>query len=269
MNSTISFPLRHVSIRVPWHDSGWQGTVCQAPQLNGACAKLKRIAVHKKDELEIPVHGKRLDELPRGQWPCCIEERATFMSPFEMDQLKVHALVKKDPTHYGHFKPTEQRYPAYSAGLVPFAWMMRENMDHFRDLFELDIDDDREPDLEYHTTWIHEAQNQSALLNAFAAHLKKEESLTFFYAKHVPFIEGTARILIGVGRIRDIGALKEYGRDSDGLRGMIWERPVQHSIRPKGKDGFLMPYYELLACRKRSNTRCRALHRASTGRTLE
>ncbi len=28
---------------------------------------------------------------------------------------------------------------------------------------------------------------------------------------------------------------------------MLWERPIQHSIRPKGEDGFLMPYAELLA----------------------
>jgi hypothetical protein len=30
------------------------------------------------------------------------------------------------------------------------------------------------------------------------------------------------------------------------MRGMIWERPVQHSIRPEGQDGFLVPYYEVL-----------------------
>jgi len=29
------YPLRHVSIRVPWHDSGWAGAVCKAPHLNG------------------------------------------------------------------------------------------------------------------------------------------------------------------------------------------------------------------------------------------
>ena len=30
------------------------------------------------------------------------------------------------------------------------------------------------------------------------------------------------------------------------MRGMVWERPVQHSIRPKSNDGFLIPYYEML-----------------------
>ncbi len=168
-----------------------------------------------------------------------------FMAPFETEHVKKHALASVNKEHYGHFQPTRQRYPAYSAGIVPFRWMMHENMETYRDLYELDIDESREPDLGYETSWLHEAKNQSALLNGFSAHLRKEESLCFFYAKHVPFVEGTGRILIGVGRIKDISGLKEYDRSADGMRGMVWERPVQHSIRPKGQDGFLVPYYEI------------------------
>ncbi len=60
-------------------------------------------------------------------------------------------------------------------------------------------------------------------------------------------MEGTGRILIGAGRVKNIGELKEYKREGAGMAGMLWERPVQHSIRPKGHDGFLVPYYEILA----------------------
>jgi hypothetical protein len=122
------YPLHHLSVRVPWHDAGWTGVVCRAPQLNGACAKLKRIAGAKKGEMEQHIAGKSLDEIPREQWPCCVDERATFMAPFEMSQIKRHALAEKSPQHYGHFKPTPQRYPAYSAGIVPFFWMMTKNI---------------------------------------------------------------------------------------------------------------------------------------------
>jgi hypothetical protein len=168
------------------------------------------------------------------------------MAPFEMEVTKRHALAGRNPKHYGHFRPTPQRYPPYSAGLVPFLWLMRGNIENYRALYELDVDEDREPDLGYETNWVHEAQNQKALLDGFAAHLRKDESLCLFYAKHVPFVEGTGRILIGVGRIKSIGPVIEYRREGDGMRGMVWERPVQHSIRPKGEDGFLMPYYEVL-----------------------
>lgn len=240
------FPLRHVSIRVPWHDSGWKGTVCEAPQLNGACAKLRRIAENKAEEKEIAFAGASFQEIPRDKWPCCVEERVSFMAPFEMEHIKKHALANVNTEVYGHFQPTPQRYPAYSAGLVPFGWMMKANMKEFRDLYELNVDEEREPALGYETTWVHEGQNQKELLDAFAGHLRKEDSLCLFYAKHVPFIESTGRILIGVGRIKDIGKLTEYDHNSNGMRGMVWERPVQHSIRPKGNDGFLMPYYELM-----------------------
>lgn len=240
------YPLRHLSIRVPWHDAGWAGLVCKAPLLNGACAKLKRISESKNEQEELPIAGKSLEEIPREQWPCCVEERATFMAPFEMELLKRHALAETSPSHYGHFKPTPQWYPAYSMGIVPFRWMMVENIEYFADQLGLDIDASREPDLGYHTNWVHEIRNQSALLDGFAGHLCCEESLSFFYAKHVPFVETTNRILIGVGRVKKIGPLTEYARGGQGMRGMIWERPVQHSIRPKGQDGFLMPYQEVL-----------------------
>jgi ATP-dependent exoDNAse (exonuclease V) alpha subunit len=243
----MDYPLRHLSIRVPWHDAGWTGVICKAPQLNGACAKLKRIAAAKNEVAELPLSGKSLEEIPREQWPSCIEERATFMAPFEMEPLKHHALAKKNPEKYGHFMDTPQRYPAYSVGVVPFLWMMSDQLKELGDRYELDVDESREPDLGYESGWVHEAQNQTALLDGFAAHLRCEESLSFFYAKHVPFIEETGRILIGAGRIRNIGKLTEYKRSGEGMRGMLWERPVQHSIRPKGRDGFLMPYYEILS----------------------
>ena len=242
----MDFPLRHVSIRVPWHDAGWTGVVCNAPHLNGACARLKRIAGAKKEDAERTVAGRRLDEIARDDWPCCVDERATFMAPFEMEQIKRHALAERNPKHYGHFQPTSQRYPAYAAGVVPFLWMMRPNLELYAERLEIDVDGEREPDLGYESNWVHEVQNQTALLEAFAAHLQPDSSLCLFYAKHVPFVEGTGRVLIGVGRVKHKGELKEYDRTGSGPRGMLWERPIQHSIRPNGADGFLMPYSEIL-----------------------
>jgi hypothetical protein len=51
------------------------------------------------------------------------------------------------------------------------------------------------------------------LYRAFESrHFYEEESLSFFYAKHVPFVEGTGRILIGAGRIKQIGKLTDDER---------------------------------------------------------
>lgn len=242
----MEYPIHHVSVRVPWHDGRWAGTVCAEPQLNGACAMLKRISEGKSDQKELAIAGSSFDDLPQDQWPCCVEERVAFMAPFEMQHVKRHALAQKDPNNYGHFQATHQRYPAYSAGLVPFRWMLREQLDNLAERFELEVTSNREPDLGYSTNWVHEVGNQTEILNAFVAHLRENKSLFLVYAKHVPFFEGTGRILIGVGYVKKIGELTEYERGDDGPRGMIWERPVQHSIRPNDQEGFLMPYHEIL-----------------------
>ena len=216
-----AYPLRHLSVRVPWHDAGWKGTICNQPQLNGSCAKLRGIAEGKNDEAELSIAGMRLDKLSRNQWPCCIDERATFMAPFEIHQEKRHALAERGLQYFSHFRPTFMRFPAYSAGIVPFYWMLRRNLEDFRETLELDVDISREPTFDYKIDWVNEFRNQAALLNGFAAHLQPEDSVCLFYAKHVPFVEGTNRIIVGVGRIKHIGKLSEHERDNDGPRGMI------------------------------------------------
>jgi hypothetical protein len=136
---------------------GWRGLQCSFTQWS--LRQLKRISEAKNEQEELPIAGKSLDEIPREQWPCCVEERATFMAPFEMELLKHHALAETSPRHYGHFKPTPLWYPAYSVGIVPFRWMMVENLEYFADELGLDIDASREPDLGYHTNWVHEVRN--------------------------------------------------------------------------------------------------------------
>jgi hypothetical protein len=57
----MNYPMRHISIRVPWHDTGWNGQVCAAPHLNGACLKLRRIALYRNDAAEEAVAGHSLE----------------------------------------------------------------------------------------------------------------------------------------------------------------------------------------------------------------
>lgn len=90
-----SYPLRHLSIRVPWHDSKWNGAVCKAPDLNGSCVQLKHISESKQDYKELAVASKKLNEIPRNEWPCCVKENAMFMAPFELNHEISHASSKE------------------------------------------------------------------------------------------------------------------------------------------------------------------------------
>ena len=113
--------------------------------------------------------------------------------------------------------------------------MMIDNLEKYGDMLELDVDASREPDLGYRTNWVHEARNQTSLLEGFAAHLRHGDSLCLFYAKHVPFIEETNRILVGAGRVKDIGQLTEYQR-SDDKRPRGWSGSDPSSIRSAPMD---------------------------------
>jgi hypothetical protein len=242
--SKKSYPLRHITLRVPWHDSAWDGTVCRDPKLNSACLRLKRIAGSRDDEAEQAVSGQSLQVLDEGSWPCCVSERAMFMAPFEYTRVAEHPYKATSPDTHGHFAPTPLRHPPYSVAALPFRWMFQESLEYFAEAYKIDVDCEREPDLGWVTNWVQQRDNHRALLDCFFTHVKAEQSLCFFYAKQVPFVEDSRRVLIGVGRVKHVGEAVEYQYESEGeLRSLLWERMVQHSIRPDFKDGFLLPYH--------------------------
>jgi hypothetical protein len=245
------WPLRHISIRVPWHDNAWNGTVCSEPELNCSCLCLPRISEHRSNTKKLnqceAVKGCSLQELDQKDWPCCVPERAMFMSPFEYTRVATHPYTETSPETHGHFAPTPLRHPAYAAPAVPFNWMFSSTLEKRGLEYGIDVDASREPDLGFDTDWVQDKANQLALLDCFYGHLKPNRSLCFFYAKEVPFVEDSRRVIVGVGWVQHIGEAVEYKYSRAGkLKSILWERMVQHSIRPGFKDGFLMPYPDLI-----------------------
>ena len=234
-----SYPLRHLSVRVPWHDDGWRGTVCKAPHLNGACTKITRIGREKRDEVEVRIAGQSFESLPQKQRPYCIHENSAFMAPFPITRIQEHISGER-----GGYLPTEQLFPPYTVSVKPFRWLGLDRLDRFKRDLKLDLDIKREPDLDFPTSWVQDAYNLRQLLGGFAEHLQHHASLCFMYATHVPFIEGGNRVLIGVGKVVERYGLTPFKRKGEEQQGIVWDRPITHSIRPdpEESDGFLMPY---------------------------
>ena len=65
----MTSPLRHLSIRVPWHDNKWNGTVCNNPKDNNSCLVLKNCALKRDDEGETQLAGQSLQVLNEPQYP--------------------------------------------------------------------------------------------------------------------------------------------------------------------------------------------------------
>lgn len=95
-------PLRHLSIRVPWHDDGWNGTICKQPTENTACICLGAIHEGRDDRWEEDHKGKPVDEDAKAKKPPCIRERAAFMCPRKLDDELLHKL--RHDALYAHFR---------------------------------------------------------------------------------------------------------------------------------------------------------------------
>ncbi|QQA74527.1 AAA family ATPase [Pectobacterium parmentieri] len=258
-------PVQHLTIRVPWHDSGWAGNLCQQCCANSSCIILPRIATSRNDEFETLYAGKSIEHFTLDQRPPCVDEHGTFMSSFPLSMKKTHPYAASAPTTHGHFADTPYTIRPFSVAAVPFRWMLREQVEGskwvgkgLKQPLLFDYQAEREPVLtensswkEDKKTWVQEGNNQRVILDTFFSAAKPEESLVFFYAKRTPMIEDTRRIIIGVGRIKSVSSPVEYHyveghKPKDKISGYLWERNIEHSIRPYGGEGFLLPYQQIL-----------------------
>lgn len=245
-------PMQHISVRVPWHDAGWNGKICSNPLGNTYCIALPRIGDTRDDDWEAANAEAVFD--PEGQrLPACAAERGAFMSETAYERRFPHPYARQNNALYTHFRTTTYRHAPRSASAVPFAWMMKEaktGIPAIAERLALGFRPEREPELGFHSIWVQERSNQLVMLDTFFEAIKPKESLVFFYAKRTPLTDDPRRVIVGMGRVTGISGPTEYAyenRPDHGLRSMVWERNVSHSIRPEIGDGFLLPYQELLA----------------------
>lgn len=248
--SVRDLPFQHLSIRVPWHDTGWTGTICNDPLNNGSCLRLSRISQERDDAFEAEHAGAAWSGLPGHALPPCHAERAGFMAPSPRRVLKEHPYAAWNAV-YTKFEPTWFEIPAYAADCVPFRWMLREHASEIAEQLNLDYEPrlEEEVDLEaelHDPSWIQHERNQRAMLDTFFSAVQPERSLCFFYAKETPLSDDPRRVLIGVGRVTAKSTVIPYANNKGGFGSVLWEHLIQHSVRPSMVDGFLLPYHQLL-----------------------
>ena len=245
---------QHFSFRIPWHDNGWNGTICKNPSENYACMRLKGINQERDEELESKCAKCRLNEIEQKQDIPCIREGATFMSADDIALTITHPFSSWSENHK-HLLPTKEVIPAYAYPARPFKWLMRERfvgagkwdrIENWALEKGVDYHPEYEPQME-HKTWVQDGRNQKAVFDAFFVDTKIDESLCVFYAKQVPFVEDARRVVIGIGHVKGVEApIKHNSSDESGMISYAWENMVRHSIRADMKDGFLLPYKELM-----------------------
>ncbi|RRR72400.1 MAG: exodeoxyribonuclease V [Candidatus Viridilinea halotolerans] len=227
----------HLSVRLSWHDAGWDGRVCRHPHLNASCIANEQIRTNRNDDLERKYAGQLIDEL-KGYQPPCSRDITTFApcSTF---------FTHNDPLNRGFLKSITEQIPAYSCMPAPYRWMREENFRQICELEGLKIRDRTNPHKE--RGWVYEPDRQTALLSSFWGKIKDGEghALAFFYVNQGnPVDENALRLLVGVGRIKQVSPQLFFdGTDKEGVRYPIWTRYVTHDFPAQG---FRLPYQEYI-----------------------
>lgn len=160
-------PLAHLTIRVAWHDSQWNGSVCAQPGLNSFCAALPRIRESKRPEGE-KLAGRSFEGLCPGELPPCKAESGFCMNkrPWVREFDHPYRENQKCADMHGNMKKRRLSIPAGSAVAVPFNWMRRRNQKQIEQRSPQALPTDIAPP--FPSTWVFGRKRQEALLDSRA-----------------------------------------------------------------------------------------------------
>ena len=244
--------IQSLSVRVPWHDNGWNGCVCKNPRQNQACRVLKNIATTRANaniqQCEDAV-GSTVN--PSNDFiPPCLLESGQFMAEHAMTSIRKHPYTYD--SHFGHIQDTLLTVLPFSFTVIPYKWTLKDkdgNNDSPNCLYATGFRPDLDVAVTSADSWITNGENQRKVFNYFYRNVIPAKSLIVAYAKAVPFVETPGRIVISIGLVQAVGELKEYdySETPSGTKvtACLWERNIEHSIRSDRRNGFIFPFPEI------------------------
>ena len=243
----------HLSVRVPWHDTLWNGTICQKPVENCHCVEYENILVNKDTNWELTVIGEPWCDLK--QLPPCAKESAGFLADHLWNCTHTHPYKSNSKTKetHGCLETTTVPMGKYSALAVPFGWLSKASIDDYvQPRIAKPLPPEEEPPIGFVSPWIFNPDLQAAVLDGFFTPIKqaskRDDSLVVFYAKgNQPVSDEVSRLVVGIADVTDVADQKFYDATKGHRQHPIWERGIQHSLRPNGSGGFLIPYQQYLA----------------------
>lgn len=215
--------MKHISIRLPWHDRGWDGCVCDKPTKNTYCkgfqsVNAERIRKDKIDAKELKIAGQAFD----SKWdyhPPCTETLNVF-GALEVEHKNIPKSFIKNTS------PKTVRIPSNSSGTWPF-----ENM--WEDSGERREQDERQESAEEFFDEVSEGG---------------KAGLIFYYCNYDNPVSGNDKkyLLVGIARVGEILPF-EYWDDipkdqKAKYGGYIWSRVV----RNEPNERLRLPYQEYL-----------------------
>lgn len=242
---------KNITVRVPWHDNGWNGTVCKNPENNFSCKYLGNVAENKDCNFECPLASNKftnLSEKEIAKIPC-IKENAAFLSENLLSFIAEYPYSSY--SGLGHIKPTQIDISPNSLITRPYRWLRTEDSPAPSIIVNYSTKREEDYKIQHKSynnkpikkTWINEPQNQKAVLEYYYDGLN-ENSLIVPYLKNVPFTEDSRRIVLGVGFIKKVHNTQIYNSSDPSINDMpsLWDKIIEHDIV---NNGFVFPYKEL------------------------
>jgi hypothetical protein len=207
----------HLSVRLPWHDSGWNGCICQYPKLNTYCGGLysvnaETIRQNKDNDWEEEHAGEPIAGL--DHLPPCAQHINTFGNQTFTFIHQPRDFLKAGGPYPEQFAPTCFGTWAYDNMYDPLAGR-------------------REAEVA-----------ETKVIETFEQ-LDKNQSLIFFYLNYSNPIspEENKYVLAGVSRYLDKGELMRWSGmplDRQEKYGdLVWSRKIRHSYP---EECFIIPY---------------------------
>lgn len=232
----------HITIRMAWHDSGWNGRICKDPSGNVYCVGnhsllSARIARNRDEELEKKYAGSSVDEVPNGYVPPCFYS----LNAYSNTSMKVrHA----HPFKNAKADPIEDALNEHSV----FTWPFRLAYNHSSK--KKKMEGTYPPDLEDRIT-------------RFRKKLKPGDSLAFLYLNYDNPITGDddglrgQYVIAGCAPIKEVFEPKKFDPDKEWITDLKTRNPVGNKNFPIVNwafqitadtlgSGVKLPYHEYL-----------------------
>lgn len=224
----------HITIRVAWHNNGWNGHVCNEPEKNTYCIGRHSYpgdSIKEKRDLEWEqredVKGKSCSSFT-DKFPAC----SLSINAFSTEPTK--AIVDAPEWFNEDAKPAVLDIPQATVCIWPYEGMYSDDVL-------------REPNTGQKYNYDTRLQNAKD----YFEQLKENETLLFYYANYSnPFSEDETPkyVVVGISRLKKIGKIQFYEGVSDEVKaknagGFVWQMPLT-SHYPD--EGFAIPYHKYM-----------------------
>ena len=217
----------HLTVRLAWHDDGWNGRVCKKPDCNSYCTGRQSypghvIARERNLDIETKNAGKPLAALSGADLPPCVYS----VNAFGPDSIKSYS----NPPDF--FREGAQRTEWDVSPSTTCVWP-------YEAMYGDDVRDER--------GWLDDDQ-RSKNADEFFSKIENDKSLIFYYANYSnPFSEEESPryVLVGASRVKKVDGRLIYDGANDRIRerhagGLIWARNIG-SHYPD--EGMRLPYH--------------------------